>query len=70
MKTLKLRLEQLLNGVTTTNRETGDKTMAYNTGATLTEIKQFIQDKIGDAEPSNYYDIEITVTKQRNKKPV
>lgn len=69
MKTLKLRLEQLLNGVTTTNRLTGDKGMAYNAGTTIDQAKQFIQDAIADAEPGMYYDIDISISKQRNKKP-
>ena len=69
MKQLKLRIEQLLNGVTVTNRLTGDKTMGYNSTDTLNNAKQFIQDTIASAEPGEYYDVDITITKQRNKKP-
>jgi len=69
MKQLKLRIEQLLNGVTTTNLLTGDKSMGHNATASIDSAKQFIQDIVSNAEPGEYYDIHITVSKQRNKKP-
>ena len=35
----------------------------------IDNAKQFIQDIISGAEPGEYYDIVVTVSKQRNKRP-
>lgn len=69
MKSLRLRLEQLLNGVTITNRSTGNKEMNYNSAKVTESVTQFITGAIADAEPGTYYDIDITVTKRALKKP-
>lgn len=39
MKTLKFRIKQLLNGVTTTNLLTGDESMSHNATASIESIK-------------------------------
>lgn len=66
---LNLRLEIVDNGVTITNRLTGNKAAFQNSSSLFGSVKQFIADSIEAGEPGMYYDIDTTITTQRNKKP-
>ncbi len=69
MSQLKQRVEFLTNGITITNQFTGDKEASYNASKVGDNVKGFVQSEIGNAEPGEYYDVHVTITKQRNKKP-
>ena len=64
------RIEVLTNGNVITNRQTGNKEMNPNRAKIAEYAKSFVTEQIENGEPGEYYDIEIIITKQRNKKPV
>lgn len=64
------QVEFLKNGTTITNLLTGDKEGSYNSAKSADNAKEFIIQQLANAEAGEYYDIHISVTKQRNKKPV
>ena len=71
MATFKKRVEFLGNGITIANMlpGTGEKESHYNSAKVSKDAADFVSESISNAEPGEYYDIHITVSKQRNKKP-
>lgn len=69
MSNLRNRIEFLSNGVTITNRATGNKEMSPNTSRILEYVKSHVSNALENGEPGEYYDIDVTVTKQKLKKP-
>lgn len=69
MAHLRQRIEILTNGTTITNRLTGNKEMHPNSSKVIDYSKSFIAQMLENAEPGEYYDIDVTVTKQKNAKP-
>ena len=69
MANFKHRIEIVTNGAVITNRLTGDKVMNPNASKVTEYAKTFVAEQIANGEPGEYYDIDIIVTKQKNKKP-
>lgn len=69
MANFKQRIEILTNGTTITNRQTGNKEMHPSKAKVAEYAKSFVTEQIENGEPGEYYDVDITITKQRNKKP-
>ncbi len=63
------RIEVLTNGNVITNRLNGNKEMHPNKAKIADYAKSFVTEQIENGEPGEYYDIEIIITKQRNKSP-
>lgn len=69
MANFKQRIEILTNGTTITNRATGNKEMHPNKAKIAEYAKSFVTEQIENGEPGEYYDVDIIITKQRNKSP-
>ncbi len=69
MANFRQRIEILTNGTTITNRLSGNKEMHPNSSKVIEYAKSFMAQMLENAEPGEYYDIDVTVTKQKNKKP-
>lgn len=63
------RIEVVTNGTIITNRLTGDKSMNPSKAKIAEYAKAFVTEAVEAGEPGEYFDIDIIVTKQRNKKP-
>jgi hypothetical protein len=63
------RIEIVGNGIVITNRQTGNKEMNPNRAKIAEYAKSFVTEQIENGEPGEYYDVDIIITKQRNKSP-